>query len=655
MAKKFYITTPIFYVNDVPHIGHAYTSIVADAIARWHRLLNEDVFFLTGTDEHGQKIEEAAKSAGKNPQEFVDGIVVRFKELCERLNISNNDFIRTTEKRHMDVANKIFRAVYDNGDIYKGVYEGFYCTGCEAYLSEMELIDGKCPIHNKEAELIKEESYFFRLSKYQKDLIEWIEKNPKCILPLSRRNEVLGRLKEELRDLSISRSSFKWGIPLPIDENHVMYVWFDALTNYLSAIDYPHKNFKRYWPADAHLIGKDILWFHAVIWPAMLFSAGIKPPKTIFAHGWWTVEGQKMSKTLGNVVDPFDIVKRYGVDAFRYFLLSSIPFGEDGDFSEKTLIEKNNKELADDLGNLVQRVMILIQKNFNGEIPRQGTLDEKDKELIEKSDIVDELKKLMDSFEINKALNKIWDFIRECNKYINETAPWKEKDKERLGTILYNLVESLRIISILIYPFIPETAEKIAMQLGMKIGSLNDAKFRKTTKGKIGKPEILFKKFEMTEKSEVAKLDLRIGKILDAKQHPNADKLLLLDVDLGKEKRQLVAGIKEHYNLDELKGKKIVVLCNLKPAKIRGVESKGMLLAADDGKKIRIIEADKSLPGDAVYFSGIKQEPEKEITIDDFLKIKLLTKNKNVFYDNKIMKTDKENLFVDISDGAKIR
>lgn len=657
MANKFYITTPIYYVNDIPHIGHAYTSIAADVIARWHRLLGDDVFFLTGTDEHGQKIEEAARDARKSPEMFVDEIVVRFKELSKILNLSNNDFIRTTEQRHVKVAQQLFRTVYDNGDIYKGFYEGLYCVGCEAYYTEKELVNGLCPVHMKKPKLIKEESYFFRLSKYKKKLIEHIEKNSDFVLPVSRRNEILGRLKEELRDLSISRSTFKWGIPLPTDEKQVMYVWFDALPNYISAIDYPHKNFKKYWPADVHLVGKDILWFHAIMWPAMLFSAGVKPPKTIFAHGWWTVEGQKMSKSLGNVVDPFDVVKRYSCDAFRYFLMSAVPFGEDGDFSEKMLVEKNNTELADDLGNLVQRTMILIQKNFNGEIPRQGKLNETDERLIKRSDIFAKVNKLMQNFEMNKALNEIWDFIRFCNKYINETEPWKEKNKERLGTILYNLVESLRIISIFIYSFIPDAAERLVKQLGLKMGDFKDVKFRSDTKGRIGKPTVLFKKFEIKEekKDDAAKLDLRIGKIIDARQHPNAEKLIVLDVDLGIEKRQLVAGIKEDYKIDELKNKKIVVLCNLKPANIRGIESRGMLLAAVDGKKIRILEAKKSEHGAIVYFSGIKREPLKEITIDEFLKIKMITRNKRVFYKGDVMKTDKEEIFVDVRDNAIIK
>ncbi|MCX6711800.1 MAG: methionine--tRNA ligase [Candidatus Woesearchaeota archaeon] len=484
--KTFYITTAIDYVNAAPHIGHAYEKIIADTIARWHRLNGEDVFFLTGTDENAQKNEQAAREKGVETKRFVDVNSKKFEELCKKLNISNNDFIKTTEKRHVIVAQNIFKKVYEKSDIYKGFYEGYYCEGCEAFLTEKELVDGKCPEHNKEPIWLKEESYFFKLSKYQDKILELL-KSKDFVIPESKRNEMVSRLENEgLKDISVSRNKLKWGIDVPINKNHKIYVWFDALINYVSAIGYPNGNkFKKYWPADVHLIGKGINWFHSVIWPGILFSAGMKISKHIVVHGYLTVNGQKIGKSLDNVIDPINLVNKYGVDELRYFLIREIPFGEDGDFSEDALKNRINNELANDLGNLVSRSLTLAEK-FKGET--QGK-DELSKKLNLKL-----INEYMDKFELHNALSEIWKFVNDVNKYVNDKQPWNLEGKE-LSNVLYNLLESLRIISILVSPFMPETSEKINKQLGIKEGKLKNCKFSKT-KYKIKKTEHLFEKIK---------------------------------------------------------------------------------------------------------------------------------------------------------------
>jgi len=491
MRNKFYITTAIAYVNAPPHIGFSYELILADVLARWHRLKEEDVFFLTGTDDNAQKNDEAAKKVNKDTKEFVDENAEKFKELCKILNISYNHFIRTTESKHKRVARDIFRSVYERGDIYKSNYEGLYCTGCEEFKTEKELVDGKCPEHNQELKLIKEESYFFKLSKYRNKLIKLVESKD-FILPKEKRNEILSRLKDdELKDLSVSRINKEWGIKTPIDEKHVIYVWFDALINYVSGIDYPEgEKFKQFWPADVHLIGKGINWFHSVIWPGMLMSAKIKTPKTILVHGYLTVNGKKIGKSLGNVVDPKFFVDKYGADQLRYYLIREIPFGQDGDVNENILKIRINNELANELGNLVSRILTLAEKNFNGEI-KKSVLDKK---LIDRLN----LKKIhdcMDKFELHNALSEIFRFISECNKHINEEKIWELKDKEQ-EKHLYTLLESLRIISILISPFIPETSRKLNKQLGIKNGFLDECRFGLIKSYKVKKEGILFNKIE---------------------------------------------------------------------------------------------------------------------------------------------------------------
>ncbi len=481
--KTFYITTAIDYVNSKPHLGHAYEKITADVIARWHRLLWEQVFFLTGTDENAQKNLQAAKQAGRDVRKFVDEMAENFKRLCMVLNISHDDFIRTTEQRHVKVAQLIFRKMLEKGDIYKGEYEGLYCYGCEAFYMEKDLKEGRCPIHEKRLEKIKEESYFFRLSKYQKPLLEHFEKHPDFVLPKGKQEEMVNRLRE-LKDLSVSRFKAGWGIPVPWNPEHFVYVWFDALINYISALGYPDgKQFKDFWPADYHIIGTDISFFHSVIWPAMLMSIGVNPPKHVFVHGFINIGGKKMSKSRGVVVDPFELVQRYGADQLRYFLYRDIPYGEDGDFSEESLKERINGELVSDLGNLANRVLTLAEKHEGG--------FEGKAELIKKLNFR-KINRHMERLELHHALEGIMSFVRECNKYINEKQPWRVGGGE-LSAVLYNLLESLRIISILIYPFMPSTAEKLAAQLGTKITNFADLQFKRF-EGKPKKGELLFRK-----------------------------------------------------------------------------------------------------------------------------------------------------------------
>lgn len=461
--QKFYVTTPIYYPTDIPHIGHAYTTIAADVLARWNKIKGKDVFFLTGTDDHGKKIAQAAEKHKKSPKEFTDELVPKFKEAWKKLNIEYSKFIRTTDPEHEKTVAEVLQKVYDKGDIYLGEYEGFYCTACEAYYTEKDLLDGCCPIHKTKVELLKEKSYFFKLSKYQKELLKLYEKNPEFILPISKKSEVINRVKEGLKDLSISRTSFNWGIKLPFDKKHVCYVWFDALFNYYSATRAKGK--EKYWPPNIHLIGKDILWFHTVYWPAFLLSAGIQIPKTIFAHGWWTFNKEKISKSRGKVINVDELIRIAGVDSARYFLLRETPFGEDGDFSEKALVARHNNELANKLGNLVSRISSLIEQNG---------IEKCENKLIKKLK-TKEIEKHIESYEFDKALNEIFAFIDICNEYVQNKKPWETKDKK----VLYELKESILEISKLLWPFIPESSEKITRQFSTN---------------KIKKGAILFKK-----------------------------------------------------------------------------------------------------------------------------------------------------------------
>ncbi len=473
MSKSFYVTTPIYYVNDVPHIGHAYTTVAADVLARYRRLKGDNVFFLTGTDEHGQKVEKVATAAGETPLELADRVVTRFQALWEKLDISYTDFIRTTQERHKQGVSHLFEKVLAQGDIYLGEYEDWYCTPCETFWTETQLIDYKCPDCNRPTEKLKEESYFFRMSKYQEQLLAHIEANPDFIQPKSRRNEIVSFVKEGLRDLSVSRTSFRWGIPVPGNPRHIVYVWFDALTNYITGLGYPDEQgaFGSHWPADVHLIGKDILRFHAVYWPTFLMAAGLELPKKVFAHGWWTVEGQKMSKSLQNVVEPNMLIDKYGVDAVRYFLLREVPFGLDGDFSHTALVHRINSDLANDVGNLLSRSTAMLSKYFGGILQQPGELTEKDSVYKGATEeMVRQVERHLGDLAFSKALQSIWEVISAGNKYIDEMAPWTlAKDpaqKERLGTIMYFLLESQRIVHSLLAAFMPSTSVKALACLG---------------------------------------------------------------------------------------------------------------------------------------------------------------------------------------------
>jgi methionyl-tRNA synthetase len=467
MAKKFYITTAIDYPSAPPHIGHVYEKVCADVIARWHRNIGDDVFFSTGTDEHGQKILNYALKSNERPEDFVEKMSKKFIDLWNKLNISYDYFIRTTQSRHQKIVQAIFKKIYEKGDIYKGMYEGLYCVDCESFYTEKDLKDKLCPVHLKKVEKIKEESYFFKMSKYQDKILEHIQHNKDFIQPQARRNEIINRIREGIRDLSVSRSSFKWGIPLPIDKGHIIFVWFDALVNYISVLDYPNKKFRKYWPADIHLIGKDILWFHAVVWPIILISAGIELPKKIFVHGFVNLKGEKISKSKGIAIDPVDLATRYGSDALRYFLMREMPFGEDGDFSEEALVKRINSDLANDLGNLVYRTLTMIEKYFAGHIPEVDILDKRWRQKLER--LLVEANVCMSGLEFNLALDKIWEVINMANKYIEDTKPWnlaKEDKFEELKVFIRLLVEVIRDVAKNIEPFMPQTADSIKEQLG---------------------------------------------------------------------------------------------------------------------------------------------------------------------------------------------
>ena len=649
--KKYYITTPIYYPSDKLHIGHSYTTVAADAMARYKRLKGYDVMFLTGTDEHGQKIQRKAQERGVSPKQYVDEIVSGIKELWKLMKISNDRFIRTTDPSHQATVQKIFKKLYDQGDIYKSEYEGWYCTPCESFWTKTQLVDGKCPDCGREVELTREESYFFRLSKYQDRLIKHIEENPDFIQPVSRQNEMINNfLKPGLEDLCVSRTTFNWGVPVSFDDKHVVYVWIDALSNYISALGYfseDDSDYRKYWPADVHLVGKEIVRFHTIIWPAMLMALGEPLPKQVFGHGWLLLEGGKMSKSKGNVVDPVILVNKYGVDAIRYFLLREVPFGSDGIFSNEALINRINSDLANDLGNLVSRTVTMIDKYFGGSMPsivQHGIYDYDEDLKNTLGSLCSKVEEYMDKLQFSSALSEIWKVIGRTNKYIDETMPWvlakDTSNNARLAEVLYNLAESLRIVSILLEPFMPETPQKIWEQLGI---DFEDRRFTKwDLAGQWGiypaginvkKGDVLFPRIDLKAELEelekmsatrteakqnaqnnqsansndqsnknefitiddFAKVDLRVAKVLEAEKIEGADKLLKLILQVGEEKRQVVSGIAKHYSPDEIKGKYVVLVANLKPVRLKGIESQGMILAASEGESLVLVTTEKDI------------------------------------------------------------
>ena len=637
--KTFYLTTPIYYPSGNLHIGHAYTTVAADAMCRYKRLQGYDVMFLTGTDEHGQKIQRKAEENGVSPKEYVDEIVAGIKELWEKLDISYDDFIRTTEERHKKIVEKIFTRLVEQGDIYLDEYEGLYCTPCESFFTERQLVDGNCPDCGRAVEKVKEESYFFRMSKYVDRLLQYYEENPGFIQPESRKNEMINNfIKPGLEDLAVSRTSFDWGIKVPGDPKHVIYVWIDALTNYITALGYgtdDDSKFKKYWPADVHLVGKEIVRFHTIYWPIILMALDLPLPKKVFAHGWLLMKDGKISKSKGNVVDPVTLIDRYGLDALRYYLLREVPFGSDGVFTPENFVERINFDLANDLGNLLNRTVAMISQYFDGVIPiYQGSNNEYEKSLLEvNKEEHQKYEEAMEEMQFSVALTSVWNIISRANKFIDETMPWKlakdESKRSELESVLSHLAETLRRIAILLKPFLTQTPKKMFEQLNIQDEklqsweSLNEfGVIPEGTKVQKGKPlfprldvekEVAYIKENMKGAAQVKeekqeqktneitiddffKVDLRVAKVLHCERVKNADKLLKFQLDLGSEKRQVISGIAEYYKPEELIGKNVICVTNLKPVKLRGELSEGMILSAEKDGVLSVITADEKLP-----------------------------------------------------------
>ena len=649
--RKFYLTTAIAYTSAIPHIGNVYEAILADSICRYKRFKGFDVYFQTGTDEHGQKIQERATNAGVTPQAYVDNIAGEIRNIYDRVNISYDYFIRTTNRRHEEVVQKIFRKLYEKGDIYKGYYEGNYCKACESFFTETQLVDGKCPDCGGHVSIEQEEAYFFKLEKYQQRLLDHINQHPDFIQPESRKNEMVNNfLKEPLPDLCVSRTSFDWGVKVDFDPKHVIYVWIDALSNYITELGYdPDGNhsrlFREYWPADVHLIGKDILRFHTIYWPIMLMALDIPLPKQIFGHPWILFNKEKMSKSKGNVLYTDDLVRHYGVDATRYFVLHEIPFAQDGNLTNELMIERTNTDLANTLGNLVNRTITMQRKYFPGGVTHRGIINNFDRELVDKCyETRSRVDRYMDSFKVSDAMEEIMNLLRRANKYIDENEPWKlakdEFKQDELENVLYNLLETIRYAATLLQSFIPTTANEMFNQLNVNLRTYESlSRFAKVERYSCNEPKILFARIDVEKKiaelmaereeamkneepvveevkpakvyapvketiayDDFLKLDLVVGKIIECKKHPNADKLLISQVDIGSEVRQVISGIAKYYKPEELVGKKVIVVRNLKEANLRGEKSYGMILCASDKENdlLEIIEINGLEPGDIV-------------------------------------------------------
>lgn len=638
--EKFYLTTAIAYTSKTPHIGNTYEIVLSDAIARYNRFAGKDVYFLTGTDEHGQKIQEIAEAEGISPKEHVDRIAGEIRAIADMLNVSYDGFVRTTDDYHVEAVQKIFKKLYDQGDIYKGEYEGWYCTPCESFWTKTQLKDGcNCPDCGRPVEKTKEEAYFFKMSKYQKRLEDYIEENPLFIQPESRKNEMLNNfIKPGLQDLCVSRTSFTWGIPVDFDPGHIVYVWIDALSNYITALGYSVDKkgelYKKYWPANVHIIGKDILRFHTIYWPIMLMALGEPLPKQVFGHPWMLFgeNGEKMSKSRGNVIYAQDMVRHFGVDAVRYYMLHEMPFAQDGTITYEVFISRFNSDLANTLGNLVTRTVAMVNKYFGGVIPENNTPGEFDEDLISvATSAVDEIDKKMKSFHVADSLDEIWKVVNRANKYIDETTPWilakSEETKPRLGTVLYNLLEAIRIIAALLSSYMPETAERIAAQIGAEDLSYESThSFGALRSGeKVGEASVLFARIDMDkkleelaaeaepaeEKIELApykdyvefdeweKLDIRVGKVLECEPVKKSKKLLRFTLEVGNEKRQILSGISQFHSPDELIGKNVIFIANLRPRKMMGLESCGMILSAEYNGELSVLTTLKDMQSGA--------------------------------------------------------
>ena len=611
--KTFYVTTAIDYINGNPHVGHSLEKVQADVLARWYVLSGKKVFFLTGTDEHGSKTEKSAAEAGLSPKQWADKISVEFKDAWKKMGITPTRFIRTTDKDHEERVKKFIKLLLKKKFIYKGIYEGLYCVGCEAFYTEKDLDNGFCKIHKKKCEILKEQTYFFRLSAFKKKLLEHYSKNPDFVTPRERGQEIINRLKGGLKDVSVTRTGVKWGVPFPKDKHHTIYVWFDALLNYITGLGWPGGKFKQFWPADVHIVGKDILWFHTVIWDSMLLAVDIDLPKTVFVHGYLTIDGQKISKSLGNVIDPRTLVEKYGADSVRYFLLREIPSQEDGDFSEKALVTRHNNELADQLGNLLNRVLVLAEKYNKGKVPK-GEIDKKIADAARVT--VTEAGLDLERYQFHHSLEHIWNFIGTLNAYVNDKKPWIISNVKERDSVLYNLLEGLRFTGILCQPFIPDSSKKILQQIGAKNYDLKSLRKFGTLKpgAKTRRGDVLFKKIEIggevmekkieskkpmpmeikpKETNEISyedfsKLDLRIAEVKSAEDVKGSDKLLKLKIDVGGQIKEIIAGIKGVYSPKDVVGRQIVIVNNLKPREYKqfGVTSYAMLLAADDGRPV---------------------------------------------------------------------